>query len=86
LLGFGNFASVSVASDKLEQLQENLIKSHAAGCGPPLSPERTRMLLALRVNVLAKGYRLGNRFPSFERASSVRGEITNSVLTLFFYI
>lgn len=26
------------------------------GVGPPLSPERTRMLLALRINVLAKGY------------------------------
>ena len=24
--------------------------------GPPLSPERTRMLLALRINILAKGY------------------------------
>lgn len=27
-----------------------------AGVGNPLSPERTRMLLALRINVLAKGY------------------------------
>lgn len=26
------------------------------GVGNPLSPERTRMLLALRINVLAKGY------------------------------
>lgn len=26
------------------------------GLGNPLSPERTRMLLALRINVLAKGY------------------------------
>lgn len=26
------------------------------GVGPPLSPERTRMLLAIRINVLAKGY------------------------------
>lgn len=27
-----------------------------AGVGKPLSPERCRMLLALRINVLAKGY------------------------------
>lgn len=27
-----------------------------AGVGNPLSPERTRMLLALRINVLAKGH------------------------------
>ena len=38
------------------ELQCNLIRSHAAGVGNPLTPERTRMLLALRINVLAKGY------------------------------
>lgn len=27
-----------------------------SGVGKPLTPERTRMLLALRINVLAKGY------------------------------
>ena len=29
---------------------------HAAGVGKPLNPERTRRLLALRINVLAKGH------------------------------
>lgn len=29
--GFGNFADVIIPNDKLEQLQENLIRSHAAG-------------------------------------------------------
>ena len=38
------------------ELQENLIRSHAAGVGEPLSIEKTRMLFALRINVLAKGY------------------------------
>ena len=38
------------------ELQDNLIRSHSAGVGEPLSPERTRTLLALRINVLAKGY------------------------------
>ena len=38
------------------ELQENLIRSHAAGVGPALSLQKTRMLLALRINVLAKGY------------------------------
>ena len=28
------------------------------GVGPPLSTEHTRMLFALRINILAKGYRL----------------------------
>ena len=39
------------------ELQENLIRSHAAGVGKPLTQEQTRMLVALRINVLAKGYR-----------------------------
>ena len=37
-------------------LQDNLIRSHSAGVGEPLSREQTRRLLALRINVLAKGY------------------------------
>lgn len=55
-VGFGNFATVSISEDKLSELQENLITSHAAGTGSPLPIERTRMLLALRINVLAKGF------------------------------
>ena len=31
-------------------------RARVPGVGNPLSPERTRMLLALRINVLAKGY------------------------------
>jgi histidine ammonia-lyase len=54
--GFGNFATTSIPNDKLAELQYNLITSHAAGTGNALSPERTRMLLALRINVLAKGF------------------------------
>ncbi|XP_032827458.2 histidine ammonia-lyase isoform X1 [Petromyzon marinus] len=54
--GFGKFARTVIPSNKLKELQENLIRSHAAGVGKPLLPERTRMLLALRINVLAKGY------------------------------
>ena len=38
------------------ELQENLIRSHAAGVGPALNPDKTRMLLALRINILAKGH------------------------------
>ncbi|KAF4679144.1 hypothetical protein FOZ60_015417 [Perkinsus olseni] len=54
--GFGMFSDVIVAPDQLSQLQVNLIRSHAAGVGPPLSRERARMLLALRVNVIACGH------------------------------
>ncbi|XP_023841888.1 histidine ammonia-lyase isoform X1 [Salvelinus sp. IW2-2015] len=54
--GFGKFARTVIPVHKLKELQENLVRSHSAGVGNPLSPERTRMLLALRINVLAKGY------------------------------
>lgn len=54
--GFGKFARTVIEKDKLVELQENLIRSHAAGVGSALPPERTKMLLALRINVLAKGY------------------------------
>lgn len=54
--GFGKFARVRISKENLIELQENLIRSHCAGVGLPLTPERTRMLLALRINVLAKGY------------------------------
>merc|ERR1712212_482090 len=54
--GFGKFARTVIEKDKLAELQENLIRSHAAGVGRALSPENTRMLLALRINVLAKGF------------------------------
>lgn len=54
--GFGKFAKIVISHDKLSELQVNLVRSHSAGVGQPLSPEKTRMLLALRINVLSKGY------------------------------
>lgn len=53
--GFGNFARTLIPPDQLVELQENLIRSHAAGVGKSLSPDRIRMLFALRINILAKG-------------------------------
>eukprot|EP00004_Rigifila_ramosa_P013534 TRINITY_DN3009_c0_g1_i2.p1 TRINITY_DN3009_c0_g1~~TRINITY_DN3009_c0_g1_i2.p1 ORF type:complete len:521 (-),score=141.74 TRINITY_DN3009_c0_g1_i2:59-1621(-) len=54
--GFGNFANVTIPPDQLQILQENLIRSHSAGVGAPLPLHRVRMLLVLRINVLAKGH------------------------------
>nr|XP_027200650.1 histidine ammonia-lyase-like [Dermatophagoides pteronyssinus] len=54
--GFGKFATTLISGENLIELQYNLIRSHSAGVGNPLSPFRTRMLLALRINILAKGY------------------------------
>lgn len=54
--GFGNFANVIIPPEKLELLQRNLILSHSAGVGTPLTIPQTRCMMALRINVLAKGY------------------------------
>src|SRR3989454_379044 len=54
--GFGNFAEVRIPPDSLETLQVNLLRSHAAGVGEPLAVPVVRATMALRANVLAKGF------------------------------
>jgi len=54
--GFGSFADVRIAPDALEALQVNLLRSHAAGVGDPLPVRAVRATMALRANVLAKGF------------------------------
>ncbi len=54
--GFGKFANITIPADKLEELQENLIISHATGVGPYFSKSETRAIMLLRINVLAKGH------------------------------
>jgi histidine ammonia-lyase len=54
--GFGKLADVRIASDKLAELQINLVRSHAGGVGQPLSEAEARAMLVLRANVLAKGF------------------------------
>jgi len=54
--GFGSFADVKIASSALETLQLNLLRSHAAGVGDPLPVRAVRATMALRANVLAKGF------------------------------
>ena len=52
--GFGKLANVRIASDQLDQLQVNLIRSHAAGVGAPLSVAVVRAVMLLRANVLVR--------------------------------
>jgi histidine ammonia-lyase len=54
--GFGSFAEVKIPSDSLDTLQLNLLRSHAAGVGEPLPVPAVRAMMALRANVLAKGF------------------------------
>jgi histidine ammonia-lyase len=54
--GFGSFAETRIARDDLAALQINLIRSHAAGVDQPLPVRTVRAAMALRANVLAKGF------------------------------
>lgn len=54
--GFGEFSNVRIDLTNIEQLQKNLIYSHAVGAGDPMPDETVRAMMVLRVNTLAKGY------------------------------
>ncbi|MFH1681919.1 MAG: histidine ammonia-lyase [Candidatus Eisenbacteria bacterium] len=54
--GFGDLAEVSIGGEDLAALQVNLIRSHAAGIGPPLDERATRAILLAKANSLLKGY------------------------------
>lgn len=54
--GFGALNNRIISQEHIRQLQINLIRSHSAGVGEPLSKEIVRALMLLRANTLAKGY------------------------------
>jgi histidine ammonia-lyase len=54
--GVGKLSDVRIVGDQIRELQVNLVRSHAAGVGEPLSAAETRAMMLLRANSLAKGY------------------------------
>ncbi len=54
--GFGELSRVRINLKDIEQLQTNLIRSHAAGVGDPFPDEVVRGAMLLLVNSLAKGH------------------------------
>jgi histidine ammonia-lyase len=54
--GFGLLAQTRIPTDQLELLQRNLLLSHAAGVGDSLPDAVVRLILALKINALARGY------------------------------
>jgi histidine ammonia-lyase len=54
--GFGKLASVGIAAEDLVALQKNIVLSHCAGVGDPLSPGITRLMMALKIASLAQGF------------------------------
>lgn len=54
--GFGALASKQIATEDLEQLQYNLIRSHCTGVGRPFSREVSRAIMLSRANCLIQGF------------------------------
>lgn len=54
--GFGKFSDVYIDSENVEELQLNLIHSHACGVGEPFPEIVSRAMLLLRANALTKGF------------------------------
>ncbi|PKR77208.1 histidine ammonia-lyase [Halalkalibacillus sediminis] len=54
--GFGKFSDVEIEREDIDELQLNLIHSHACGVGEPFSEPVTRAMIMLRANALLKGF------------------------------
>lgn len=67
--GFGFLSDVAIEKRKLEELQVNLVRSHACGVGDPVADEVVRALLILRAHTFLLGH------------SGVREETVDAVLT-----
>jgi histidine ammonia-lyase len=64
--GFGALAEVRISAAQVARLQQNLVRSHAAGVGAPLPRDAVRAMMLLRAAVLATG-RSGARLVCCER-------------------
>jgi histidine ammonia-lyase len=69
--GFGRLAQTHIPNDQLELLQRNLVLSHAVGVGAALPADVVRLMLALKIASLARGY------------SGVRRELVDALVRLY---
>lgn len=53
--GFGSLARARIPAQELQELQRNLVRSHAAGVGTPLPPDVVRATMLLLAASLARG-------------------------------
>ncbi|MBS4213615.1 histidine ammonia-lyase [Neobacillus rhizophilus] len=54
--GFGKFSDVLIDKEHVQDLQLNLIRSHACGVGEPFPEVVSKAMVVLRANALLKGY------------------------------
>jgi histidine ammonia-lyase len=68
--GFGSLATVVIPPARRAELQRALLRSHAAGMGPPVEREVVRAMMLLRARTLAMGF------------SGARPELAETLLAL----
>ncbi len=69
--GFGLLANTIIPNEELEQLQHSIVLSHSAGIGAFMKESTVRLIMALKINSLARGY------------SGIRLEVIEALITLF---
>ena len=69
--GFGKLAKTRIPDEQLELLQRNLIMSHSVGSGDLISDEVVRLILAMKIASLARGY------------SGIRASVIDTMIALY---
>ncbi|WP_292938120.1 histidine ammonia-lyase [Noviherbaspirillum sp.] len=69
--GFGKLAKTHIPNDKLEELQRNLIMSHSVGTGELIADEVVRLILAMKIGSLARGY------------SGIRASVIDTMIAIY---
>ena len=54
--GFGSLANTVIPPERRAELQRAIVRSHAAGAGPPVEVEVVRAMMVLRARTLAMGF------------------------------
>ncbi|MGB2064820.1 MAG: aromatic amino acid lyase, partial [Marinomonas gallaica] len=54
--GFGLLANTRIAPEDLDELQRSIVLSHAAGIGALMDDQTVKLIMALKVNSLARGF------------------------------
>jgi histidine ammonia-lyase len=69
--GFGKLAKTHIPNDQLEELQRNLILSHSVGSGELIADEVIRLIVALKIGSLARGY------------SGIRPQVIDAMIAMY---
>lgn len=68
--GFGLLANTVIPNDELEELQHSIVLSHSAGIGELMDESTVRLIMALKINSLARGF------------SGIRKEVIDALIAL----